>query len=452
MATDSLLVDHPGTLGLLAEVFLRRRIVMAADPDGQLVLIRPDSVVIDVGDGGFQQVADAITRRYGDDGRRRLREPGKGGLARYDLGAVEPIELGGERRWSAGPVQEVIATLRGGDDSIVVESNHLVLGSQGVKGSPVGAPAHFAGGMMFTADIVRTDVGPVLRSTSEPALEPAFLRQPLGLGHPVPQVLVLDTGLRTTAAEGAAVEHPALTCARLHSPWLQDPAAGAIDDEDEYDDDASGTLDFEAGHGTFITGIVQQLCPDAEVHVAGVLSSFGDGDVATVIAAFENALTHAGPFDLVILSLGGYMTDDDGSVFGAALDRLLGDGVGIAAAGNQSTSRPYFPAALPSIVGVGALGEADKAWFTNFGGWVDACAPGIDVVSTFFVERDDGAPAEPPLTGWARWSGTSFSAPKVAGAVAQEMYLTQSTAREAWRRLSHHSRYRFPDLGTVFNV
>ncbi|MGH9270416.1 MAG: hypothetical protein ACRDZ2_04015, partial [Ilumatobacteraceae bacterium] len=308
MATDSLLVDHPGTLGLLAEVFLRRRIAMAADPEGQLVLIRPDSVVIDVGDGGFQQVADTITRRYGDDGRRRLVEAGKGGLARFDLGAVEPIELGGERRWSAGPVQEVIAALRAADDSMVAESNHLVLGSQGVKGSPVGAPAHFVGGMMFTAGIVRTDVGPVLRSTSEPALEPAFLRQPLGLGHAVPQVLVLDTGLRTAAAKGTAVEHPALTCARLHAPWLQDPAAGAIDDEDEYDDDASGTLDFEAGHGTFITGIVQQLCPDAEVHVAGVLSSFGDGDVATVIAAFENALAHAGPFDLVILSLGGYMT------------------------------------------------------------------------------------------------------------------------------------------------
>ena len=89
-------------------------------------------------------------------------------------------------------------------------------------------------------------------------------------------------GCAPTAASGAAVEHPHLTCARLHSPWLRDPAAGAIDDEDEFDDDESGTLDFEAGHGTFITGIIQQICPDAEVHIAGVLSSFGDGDVANV--------------------------------------------------------------------------------------------------------------------------------------------------------------------------
>ncbi len=450
MATASLLVDHPGTLGQLADVFVRRRIVIAADPDGQLVLIRPDSIVIDVADGDFQRAADVLSRRFGDQARERLSEPGKSGLVRYGLGDdVRPIEIGGEERFSAGPVQDVLQALR--EDGLVVESNHVVLGSQTIKGSPVGTSAYYAGGMMFTADIVRTDVGPVLKSTSEPALEPAFLRQPLNLGHDVPQVLVLDTGLRTAAAKGTAVEHPALACARLHSPWLQDSTAGQIDDEDEYDDDGSGTLDFEAGHGTFITGIIQQICPDAEVHVAGVLSSFGDGDVAAVVEAFETAMTHAGPFDLVILSLGGYMTDDDGSIFGAALDRLLGDGLGIAAAGNQSTSRPYFPAAWPSIVGVGALGEGDKAWFTNFGGWVDACAPGIDVVSTFFT-GDSKAPKEPPFTGWARWSGTSFSAPKVAGVIAQEMYLTQSTAREAWRRLSHHQRYRFADLGTVFNV
>ena len=31
------------------------------------------------------------------------------------------------------------------------------------------------------------------------------------------------------------------------------------------------------------------------------------------------------------------------------------------------------------------------------------------------------------------------------------MYLTQSSAREAWERLSDYQRYRFPDLGIVFN-
>ena len=64
---------------------------------------------------------------------------------------------------------------------------------------------------------------------------------------------------------------------------------GWWDDEDEPDDDQSGKLDYQGGHGTFITGIVRQICPDARVHHAGVLSSFGDGDDVSVIDAIRRA-------------------------------------------------------------------------------------------------------------------------------------------------------------------
>ena len=84
------------------------------------------------------------------------------------------------------------------------EPNHVMLASQGIKGVPVGAEAHFAGGMMFTAELLDSPIGKVLRSTSEPAPQPAWLPQPLGLaGHAPPRILVLDTGLRTTGAGGS---------------------------------------------------------------------------------------------------------------------------------------------------------------------------------------------------------------------------------------------------------
>jgi hypothetical protein len=60
---------------------------------------------------------------------------------------------------------------------------------------------------------------------------------------------------------------------------------------------------------------------------------------------------------------------------------------------------------------------------------------------------------------WANWSGTSFSAPKVAALLAQEMYLNLNdagtdliSAEEAWRRLTTHNHLRMPDLGVVFNA
>jgi subtilisin family serine protease len=83
-------------------------------------------------------------------------------------------------------------------------------------------------------------------------------------------------------------------------------------------------------------------------------------------------------------------------------------------------------------------------------------------VSTFFMDaRDSTFDVERRFTGWATWSGTSFAAPKVAAVLAHEFFLANvldangddtTTVRDVWRRLSHWQRFRYPDLGVVFNV
>lgn len=336
------------------------------------------------------------------------------------------------------------------------EPDYVVLGSQTVIGNPLGATVSFAGEMAFIGDVVEVGGTSALLSSAMPATRPAFLSSPLNLrGRTRPRVLILDTGLRTVDGAGVKVEHRDLKSAKVHVPWASSPAISAVDDEDEVDDDASGCLDFEAGHGTFINGIVRQHCPDAEVHSVGVLSSFGEGQVTGVLDALDRALRVCGPFDVVVMSFGAVLPDDESSMFHRALTTLLGDAVGVAAAGNQQTCRPYFPAAFSEIVGVGALATQGRAWFSNFGAWVDACAPGVDVVSTFFDHFDEVLPGRPTRSyrGWARWSGTSFSAPKVAAAIAQDMYVHGGTAHDAWRRLSRdHRKLRAPDMGVVFNL
>ncbi|NED51479.1 peptidase S8 and S53 subtilisin kexin sedolisin, partial [Micromonospora aurantiaca] len=57
----------------------------------------------------------------------------------------------------------------------------------------------------------------------------------------------------------------------------------------------------------------------------------------------------------------------------------LGRGtVVVACAGNAATDRPFWPAAMKPVIGVAALDGADRAWFSNHGWWVDACAQGVD--------------------------------------------------------------------------
>ena len=452
-------------LGDLGPIFARRRIAAGVDRNGNLVLVRPDKIQVDYSDKGRREQIDRIVATIGadnsDETERDLAL--RSGVWTVNVPAVLD-ESGPEPRWPVEPLDGYLGLFE--DVDIRAIPCHVFIGSQSHVPRFLGASAAWVGEMAFPGETTdKTPSGMMVKlTTAEPAAEPTFLREPLNIAkRRRPRILVLDTGLRTEGGAGARIENAALRRSaqnrtlniHLHTPWLDDPTVGAQDDEDEPDDDGSGTLDFEAGHGTFVTGIVRQVCPDAEVHPAGVLSSFGEGDPATVLRTIARMIAPGDPpFDIVIMSFGAHFTDDDATLFGDALKALLGDALMVAAAGNQQTCRPYFPAGLHDVIGVGGLEAGGKAWFTNFGPWVDASAPAIDVVSTFFndfPEVIDGKPTR-HFKQWARWSGTSFSAPKVAAAVAQEMYLYGGTAHEAWKRLSTFRHHRFPDLGVVFNL
>jgi hypothetical protein len=80
---------------------------------------------------------------------------------------------------------------------------------------------------------------------------------------------------------------------------------------------------------------------------------------------------------------------------------------------------------------------------------VRACAPGVDVVSTFFTQWD--AQGDEKFAGWARWSGTSFAAPAVVGALARAMQRGLSGEDAVAVVIDDPSLLRIPGLGTVVN-
>jgi subtilisin family serine protease len=128
----------------------------------------------------------------------------------------------------------------------------------------------------------------------------------------------------------------------------------------------------------------------------------------------------------------------------------------VASAGNDGTCRPTYPAALDGVVSVGAVGPGGPAPFTNYGPWVRACAPGVDLLSAFFrdVSNTGSSDVEPGrFDGWAFWSGTSFAAPMVVGALAAAMRAAGCSAEEAVNRvIDAPALMRIPYLGTVVNV
>jgi subtilisin family serine protease len=335
-------------------------------------------------------------------------------IARAKPERREPIEHLGIVRFVLPPsidIPALVTRLRAAQGRVPrVGPNHVLAGEPYYQGGPAGLPKASRTTVEFRA----------------------------GAGART-RVAVLDTGI----AHG------------LHK-WLDSRCGGAAADAEELNVlPADGWLDDEAGHGTFIAGVVLQRAPSATVDVAKVLDSEGYGDEIGV----ARAIVRFAKDDVINLSLGGYSHGDEPPLgLVQAVRRVNPDSAVVAAAGNNSSTRLMWPAALTRVIAVGALDRAAKARapFSNHGWWVDSSAPGVDVLSSF-VEFQEAGPAQPGRTPqtfkrWATWSGTSFAAPKVAGEIAALKTTARlPSARAAAQQLLATPSW-LPDLGVLLKL
>lgn len=220
--------------------------------------------------------------------------------------------------------------------------------------------------------------------------------------------------------------------------WVRDHVDVGPDDRDVLDVDGDQTLDFQAGHGTFVAGLIAQVAPGAKVLARKAIDTWGVTDDIAVADAVSRALSEGA--HIVNLSLGGYTMDDAPPL---ALAALLGEKESrhevafVAAAGNDAVDRRFYPAALPTVIGVAALGtRRRRAAFSNFGPWVDASAEGERLLSTFvrgtvLTDSDGDGSRDVFKQPYAHWSGTSFAAPQVSAAIAARMSSTGESSRQA---------------------
>lgn len=250
-----------------------------------------------------------------------------------------------------------------------------------------------------------------------------------------------------------------------------------------------GLTDSHAGHGTFVTGLIHQTCPDARILNLRLLHSDGFSTEGSFLFALDwlrrRILTARDSgdqdqmIDVVSLSLGFYSESATPAQVGQVFDaiRALTDlgVVVVAAAGNDSTTRPFYPAAfgasnsLLAATGARNASGATTAAFSNYGTWVTRWAPGNALVSTVpvwqgargpgLVTPDGGvgpryrtAPDDDDLTtGFAVWAGTSFATPVVAGHVASALaadgYVSKAGVTERARRALRTADEALVNLG-----
>ncbi len=167
------------------------------------------------------------------------------------------------------------------------------------------------------------------------------------------------------------------------------------------------------GHGTAVAGAAAAMS-DNGTGVAGVAWNSPIMPLVVLNAAdyasyydIARAITFAVDNDVRIMniSIGG---SSSSATLQTAVNYAWSKGAVIfACAQNYATSTPYYPAACENVVAVSATTSSDTlASFSNYGNWVDICAPGTSILTT-----NRGG-------GYGSWNGTSFSSPIAAGVAA----------------------------------
>jgi hypothetical protein len=407
---------------------------------------RPGEALVNVGSidgtvGDIRQVLDRITESGGID-------------VHVDDADVERASLTGYLRIGFDPSVDVISLVRRVNAAVgarIMTPNTVVR-----VGSFVADPMRFASGFdadpmrfasAYGADPMRFANSSTARPASAVASVGGFPRLTKGPG--LPTVAVVDTGGPLVGdPEPSDVDFVGLGAGIRESPDLN----------------ADNFLDIAAGHSTFIRTIIQRASPSASMMCVGAIHNDGDGDEVDVADALMQVYdTIADKRQLVVnLSFSGYYLDDvEPPMIAFWIRKLVADGaVVVAAAGNNGACRKKFPAAMPEVLSIGSVGPCGPSVFSNHGPWVDASAPGEDLVSEFF-DHFDGAyeplvagsvPDIDDFAGWAMWSGTSFSTPAVVGALAELIETHNCPAIVAVDHLVRRpGLFRLPDYGVIVN-
>ncbi|THF75848.1 S8 family peptidase [Cohnella fermenti] len=198
------------------------------------------------------------------------------------------------------------------------------------------------------------------------------------------RVAILDTGIAA---------HPDLTIAGGTNTIV--PGGSYADDN---------------GHGTHVAGIAAATgrgrilgnAPRAALYAVKALDRRGEGYISDIVQGIDWCIAHG--IRVINMSFG---MPGDSQALRAALRRARRKGIIlVASAGNDGRASGGLdvPARYPETIAVAATTRRNRvASFSSRGKGIDIAAPGVNILSTY-------------LNGtYARMSGTSMSAPHVAG-------------------------------------
>jgi subtilisin family serine protease len=163
------------------------------------------------------------------------------------------------------------------------------------------------------------------------------------------------------------------------------------------------TVNPAYSHGTLCAGVIAAIAPGSMIMPLRAFDNQGHSDLFSIAKALRYAAQHGA--QVINMSFG--VSSSSKSLQGAIQFAQQNGVVLVASAGNNNTSVPQYPAAYAGVMTAAATTDLDqKAAFSNYGSYIFVDAPGVDIISAY------------PGGYYSIVSGTSFSAPTVAGTAA----------------------------------
>lgn len=223
--------------------------------------------------------------------------------------------------------------------------------------------------------------------------------------------------------------------------------------------DLPANASLQNGHGTAVASMIigngsltPGVAPGAEILSIRIANDAGQSDSFLLARGIVAAVD--GGARLINISMGSF--GDSALVRNAIEYARAGGALIVAAAGNNGTNNVSYPAANEGVIAVGAVDAlGNHLDFSNSGDSIDISAPGFGVNAAWTGQQA------------ASVTGTSFSAPIVAGAIAAimtEAGAGKLTASQAYQLLASYLNDGgaagkdfalgggMPDIGRVLNA